>query len=63
MQMLAHGVTTGALFILVGRCRNVSTPATCAGWVASGRPAEIRGHTLFFAVASLGVARLGKFRG
>ncbi len=62
--MLAHGVTTGALFILVGdlgdRLHTRDIKAMGGLWAAAPR---IGGFGQFFAVATLGLPGLGNFVG
>ena len=64
MQMLAHGVTTGALFILVGalqeRLRTRDMRRMGGLWATLPRFGAIG---LFFAIASLGLPGLGNFVG
>jgi NADH-quinone oxidoreductase subunit M len=64
MQMLAHGVSTGALFVLVGALQerlHTRDMGRMGGlWDAMPRMA---GLGLFFAVASLGLPGLGNFVG
>ncbi len=64
MQMLAHGVTTGALFILVGalqeRLHTRDMRRMGGLWATLPRFGAIG---LFFAVASLGLPGLGNFVG
>ena len=64
MQMLAHGVTTGALFILVGmlqeRLHTRDMRRMGGLWANLPRFGAIG---LFFAVASLGLPGLGNFVG
>ena len=64
MVMLAHGVTTGALFILVGdlgdRLHTRDLSQMGGLWPVVPR---IGGFSLFFAVATLGLPGLGNFVG
>ena len=55
MQMLAHGVTTGALFILAGGAAGTSPYSRHApdGWLMGYLP-RFGAIGLFFAIASLG---------
>ena len=64
MQMLAHGLSTGALFMLVGSLQqrlHTREMADMGGfWGSAPRMASI---ALFFAMASLGLPGLGNFVG
>ncbi len=64
MQMLAHGLSTGALFILVGalqeRLKTRDMGKMGGLWTSMPRLAAI---AMFFAVASLGLPGLGDFVG
>jgi len=64
MQMLAHGVSTGALFVLVGalqeRLRTRDMRQMGGLWSSVPRLAAIG---MFFAIASLGLPGLGNFVG
>ncbi|HTH98914.1 MAG TPA: NADH-quinone oxidoreductase subunit M [Stellaceae bacterium] len=64
VQMLAHGISTGALFILVGalqeRLHTRDMRQMGGLWAAMPRLAAI---ALFFAIASLGLPGLGNFLG
>jgi NADH-quinone oxidoreductase subunit M len=63
-QMLAHGISTGALFILVGalqeRIHTRDMRAMGGLWAAMPRLAAF---AMFFAIASLGLPGLGNFIG
>ncbi|WHZ21152.1 MAG: NADH-ubiquinone oxidoreductase chain M [Nitrospira sp.] len=64
MQMLAHGITTGALFVLVGalqeRLHTRDMRRMGGLWATTPRFGAIG---LFFAIASLGLPGLGNFVG
>ncbi len=64
MQMVAHGISTGALFVLVGalqeRTHTRDMERLGGLWATAPRLAAIG---LFFAVASLGLPGLGNFVG
>jgi NADH-quinone oxidoreductase subunit M len=64
MQMLAHGISTGALFILAGavqeRLHTREMGRMGGFWVSAPRFGAV---TLFFAIASLGLPGLGNFVG
>lgn len=64
MQMLAHGISTGALFMLAGAVQerlHTREMAQMGGfWASAPRFGAV---TLFFAVASLGLPGLGNFVG
>jgi len=64
MQMLCHGISTGALFILVGalqeRMHTRDMDNMGGLWAAAPR---MGGAALFFALASLGLPGLGNFVG
>lgn len=64
MQMLAHGVSTGALFILVGALqeRIHTRDMRHMGGLWAGVP-RLAAIGLFFAIASLGLPGLGNFVG
>ncbi|MCI0356587.1 MAG: NADH-quinone oxidoreductase subunit M, partial [Acidobacteria bacterium] len=64
MQMLAHGISTGALFILAGavqeRLHTREMERMGGFWSSAPRFGAV---TLFFAIASLGLPGLGNFVG
>ncbi len=62
MQIVCHGISTGALFILVGALqeRIHTRDMTGMGGLWSGVP-RMGGVALFFALASLGLPGLGNF--
>ncbi|HEY7789530.1 MAG TPA: NADH-quinone oxidoreductase subunit M [Vicinamibacterales bacterium] len=64
LQMVCHGISTGALFILVGafqeRMHTRDLGRMGGLWAAAPR---LSGMTLFFALASLGLPGLGDFIG
>jgi NADH-quinone oxidoreductase subunit M len=64
MQMLAHGISTGALFIMVGalqeRTRTRDMRSLGGLWTTMPRMAAL---ALFFAIASLGMPATGNFVG
>jgi NADH-quinone oxidoreductase subunit M len=64
MQMLAHGISTGALFILAGavqeRLHTREMGRMGGFWASAPRFGAV---TLFFAIASLGLPGLGNFVG
>ena len=64
VQMLAHGVTTGALFILVGALqeRTHTRDMGRMGGLWSTAP-RLAGVTLLFALATMGLPGLGNFVG
>ncbi|MGC8603996.1 MAG: NADH-quinone oxidoreductase subunit M [Desulfomonilaceae bacterium] len=64
MQMICHGISTGALFILVGMLqeRMGTRDLTRMGGLWASIP-RISGIALFFALASLGLPGLGNFVG
>jgi NADH-quinone oxidoreductase subunit M len=64
MQMIAHGVSTGALFVLAGilqeRLRTREMDDMGGFWTAAPR---MGGMMMFFAMASLGLPGMGNFIG
>ena len=62
MEMIAHGISTGALFILVGGliARTGSRDMTAMGGLWGAIP-RLSGLTLFFVLALIGLPGLGNF--
>jgi NADH-quinone oxidoreductase subunit M len=64
MQMIAHGVSTGALFLLAGALQErLHTREMAAMGGLAARVPVLAGFGLFFAVASLGMPGTGNFLG
>ncbi|MES1943496.1 proton-translocating NADH-quinone oxidoreductase, chain M [Salinisphaera sp. PC39] len=64
MQMIAHGVSTGALFLLAGALQErLHTRDMAAMGGLAARAPVLAGFGLFFAVASLGMPGTGNFLG
>ena len=62
--MICHGVSTGALFILVGALQErLHTPGDRSNERLVGNSPEIGRAGLFFALASMGLPGLGDFVG
>ena len=62
MQIVCHGIATGALFMTVGRTARADTHARDGphGWTLDDRP-RMGGVAMVFALASLGLPGLGNF--
>ena len=61
LYMVNHGLSTGALFLLVGMLAERRGPATSAGWAAWRTGCRSWGVFLFCALASIGLPGLNDF--